>query len=382
MSELYHENWLSGEGIAQRLDENHSLGYTTDMHDTTKGKTITTLATLGKHLQLTDEERAFDTLTGFLPLAIPSYFLSLMDKDDPNDPLRIQVVPTIHEGEYLKAEHIVPLSEVDHSVTRRLIHRYPSRVAFLTTDICAMYCRHCFRRRFTGTFQGPATREEIQQAASYLHQHREVKEILLTGGDMMTLSDSKIEELIAIFREAREDLVIRLCTRMPAAEPSRITAELVGIFKKFTSAPFYLMTQFNHPRELTRQAVEAVGMFVDAGIPAMNQSVLLKGVNDDAPTLEELCNKLIFSRIKPYYLFQGDLVEGTSHFRVPLEKGLALEKELRKRVSGLAMPLYAVDLPQGGGKVPLTDGYLQESNGCDVWNFTTVEGKKRSYPKE
>lgn len=382
MDELYHGNWFSGEGFAKRLDEKRSLGYTTGMHDDTKAKTYTTLAQLEKHLLLSDDEKAFANLEGMLPIAIPSYFLSLMDKDDPSDPLRIQVVPTIHEGDHLKDEHMDPLSEVDHSVTGRLIHRYPSRVAFLVTDICAMYCRHCFRRRFTGTFQGPATRPEIQQAASYLEHHREVKEILLTGGDMMTLSDSEIEELITIFREARQDIVIRLCTRMPAAKPSRITADLVAIFKKFTTAPFFLMTQFNHPRELTQEAVAAVGMFVDAGIPAMNQSVLLKGVNDDADTLEELCNKLIFSRIKPYYLFQGDLVEGTSHFRVPLEKGLALEKELRRRLSGLAMPLYAVDLPQGGGKVPLTEGYLQESSGCEVWNFTTVEGKKRSYPKE
>lgn len=343
---------------------------------------ITTLAILGKHLQLTDKERAFDTLTGVLPLAIPPYFLSLIDKDDPKDPLRIQVVPTIDEGEYLEDEHIDPLSEREHSVTERLIHRYPSRVAFLVTDICAMYCRHCFRRRFTGTFQGPASRAEIQQAATYVGEHKEVKEILLTGGDMMTLPDSKIEELIAIFRESREDLVIRLCTRMPAANPARITPALIAIIKRYDTAPFYLMTQFNHPRELTPQAIAAVGMFVDAGIPAMNQSVLLKGVNDSADTLEELCNKLIFSRIKPYYLFQGDLVEGTSHFRVPLERGLALEKELRKRLSGLAMPLYAVDLPQGGGKVPLTEGYLQESSGCDVWNFTTVEGTSSSYPKE
>ncbi len=352
------------------------------MHEDTKAKTITTLAQLEKHLSLTDEEKAFSSLQGVLPIAIPSYFLALIDADDPNDPLRIQVVPTISEGERLSEEDIDPLAEKSYSVTERLIHRYPSRVAFLTTDICAMYCRHCFRRRFTGTFQGPATRAEIEEAASYLHEHKEVKEILLTGGDMMTLSDQKIEELISIFREAREDLVIRLCTRMPAAQPARITGALVSIFKRFNTAPFYLMTQFNHPHELTEEAVGAVAMFVDAGIPAMNQSVLLKGVNDDVETLEELCNKLVFSRIKPYYLFQGDLVEGTSHFRVPLQKGLVLEKELRRRLSGLAMPLYAVDLPQGGGKVPLTEGYLEESHGCAVWNFTTVEGKKRTYPKE
>ncbi len=351
------------------------------MHNDTKNQTITTLSQLETHLRLTDEERAFGTLQGVLPIAIPSYFLALIDKDDPNDPLRIQVIPSIHEGEFLSEEDMDPLAEVDHSVTKRLIHRYPSRAAFLVTDICAMYCRHCFRRRFTGTFQGPATRAEIEEAAAYLHQHREIKEILLTGGDMMTLSDQKIEELITLFREARQDLVIRLCTRMPAAYPARITPTLVAIFKKFNTAPFFLMTQFNHARELTKEAVATVALFVDAGIPAMNQSVLLKGVNDDVETLEELCNKLIFSRIKPYYLFQGDLVQGTSHFRVPLERGLAIEKELRRRLSGLAMPLYAVDLPQGGGKVPLTEGYLQESNSCSVWNFTTVEGNKRSYPK-
>lgn len=352
------------------------------MQKDTHGQTITTLEQLEKHLCLTEAERSFGSLQGVLPIAIPSYFLALIDKDDPNDPLRIQVVPTIHEGEHFSGEDIDPLAEAEHSVTERLIHRYPSRVAFLVTDICAMYCRHCFRRRFTGTFQGPASLLQIEAAASYLQQHREVKEILLTGGDMMTLSDQKIEELITIFRQAREDLVIRLCTRMPAAYPARITPALISIFKKFNTAPFYLMTQFNHPRELTEEAVSAVALFVDAGIPAMNQSVLLKGVNDDEETLEELCNKLIFSRIKPYYLFQGDLVEGTSHFRVPLERGLALEKGLRRRLSGLAMPLYAVDLPQGGGKVPLTEGYLQQSNGCSVWNFTTGEGKKRSYPKQ
>ncbi|MDY0287499.1 MAG: KamA family radical SAM protein [Sphaerochaeta sp.] len=351
------------------------------MHEDTKHQSITTIAQLEKHLRLTDEEKAFGNLHGVLPIAIPPYFLALIDKDDPNDPLRIQAVPTIAEGQMLSEEDMDPLAEVGHSVTERLIHRYPSRVAFLVTDICAMYCRHCFRRRFTGTFQGPASRAEIEEAASYLESHKEVREILLTGGDMMTLSDQKIEELITIFREARPDLVIRLCTRMPAANPARITPALVAIFRRFTTAPFFLMTQFNHMRELTDEAVAAVSLFVDAGIPAMNQSVLLKGVNDDVQTLEELCNKLIFSRIKPYYLFQGDLVGGTSHFRVPLQRGLSLEKELRKRLSGLAMPLYAVDLPQGGGKVPLTEGYLQESIGCSVWNFTTVEGEKRSYPK-
>lgn len=366
----------------KRLDENHRIGYTNAMDIEKKSKTITTYKELEKRLTLTSDERDFINLDGTLPLKITEHYFSLIDKDDPNDPLRRQVIPTVHEGKTCPDELHDPLAEVEHSIHDRLIHRYPSRAAFLVTDICSLYCRHCFRRRFTGTFQGPARKEEIEQAASYLQKHPTITELLLTGGDMMTLPDSSIIDLIATFRRARKDLIIRLCTRMPAVDPERITPSLVAAIRAFDTAPFFLMTQFNHPRELTAEAIKAVSLFVDAGIPAMNQSVLLRGVNDNADTLEELCNKLLFSRIKPYYLFQGDLVSGTAHQRVPLEKGLALEKELRRRLSGMAMPLYAVDLPHGGGKVPLIEGYIVDSDSATHWNFITAEGKQRSYPKE
>ena len=340
---------------------------------------ISTIEQLEKRISLTQEEKAWKESPLSLPLLITDYYMNLIDASDVKDPLRRQVVPSSGENARVIMEDPDPLAELSNSKTERLIHRYESRAAFLATDICAQYCRHCFRRRFTGNMQGPATKEETEKAALYLKENPQITELLLTGGDPLTLSDSALKEMVGILREARPDLVIRICTRMVAVQPSRITDNLIDVFRSFKTAPFYLMVQFNHPRELTEEAVKACAKFIDAGIPAMNQSVLLRGVNDSVPVLQELCNKLVFARIKPYYLFQGDLVSGTSAFRVPLEKGLEIERELRRRLSGLAMPVYAADLPQGGGKVPLCGSYIEGfDNG--VWTFRTLEGEKRSYP--
>ncbi|AEV29007.1 KamA family protein [Sphaerochaeta pleomorpha str. Grapes] len=341
--------------------------------------TIRSMAKLGSLLTLSEDEKTFQEGKQALPVAINPYFFNLIDPKDPKDPLRRQVVPTRFEQIENRGEDIDPLEEIDHSITERLIHRYENRVAFLVTDICPLYCRHCFRRRFTGTFNGPATRRQIEEAAEYIQQHPKVKEILLTGGDMMTLSDSRIDEMVTIFRTARPDLIIRLCTRTPATWPQRITDDLIAIFKKHSTAPFYVMTQFNHPRELTEEAKIAISRFVDAGIPAMNQTVLLRGVNDSVDTLEELCNKLLANRVKPYYLFQGDLVSGTAHFRVPLIRGMEIEEELHRRLSGLAMPSYTVDLPEGGGKVPLAKCYIEGNDGQGTWKIRTPEGGVRYY---
>lgn len=339
---------------------------------------ITTIEQLQKVLDLTPEERAWKETPISVPLSITEHFLSLIDPSDPNDPIRRQVVPTAKENIITEVESDDPLAEVPHSHGERLIHRYPSRVNFLSTDICPMYCRHCFRRRFTGNLMGPATEEDIRSAADYLKVHPEVKEMLVSGGDPLTLSDCMLDHMIGAFREASPRLIIRICTRFPASMPERITDNLIAIFKKHNSAPFYLMTQFNHPRELTKKSIEAVSRFVDAGIPAMNQSVLLRGVNDDVDTLETLCNELLFHRIKPYYLFQGDMVSGTSDFRVPLERGMEIERELRLRLSGLAMPNYTADLPDGGGKVPLCGSYIiSEDKEKGSYTFRTPEGKIR-----
>ena len=363
---------FDGTPLPMTMD-NDSPGFSCD------SDTIISMDQLSGFLSLTAEEQGWAENGLTVPLRIPSYYLSLINPSDPADPLRRQVVPTVFEDSYDTGETKDPQDESSYSGAPRLIHRYRNRVAFLVTDICPMYCRHCFRRRFTGKLVGPASQVEIEKAAVYVQEHPEIKEILLTGGDLLTVSDARLESLIQAFRTRRPDLVMRLCTRTPASFPQRITDDLIAMLKRNNTAPYYLMTQFNHPRELTAQAIAAVGKFIDAGIPAMNQTVLLHGVNDDPDTLEELCNMLVASRIKPYYLFQGDLVSGTSHFRVPLERGFELEQELRRRLSGLAMPVYAIDLPQGGGKVPLTHCYLQGRDADGTWVFSTPEGKLRRY---
>lgn len=340
---------------------------------------ISSIKELEKDFVLSEEEKNWKESKSSVPLLITDYYMGLIDKKDPKDPLRKQVFPNCKENEVQQLESADPLMEVKHSPSERLIHRYSNRIAFLATDICAQYCRHCFRRRFTGNMLGKASCEDVEFLCSYLKSHSEVKEMLLTGGDPLTMTDGELDSMIGKIREASPGLIIRICTRMIVAEPSRITDNLISVFKKYNTAPFYLMTQFNHPRELTEQAVSAVAKFVDAGIPAMNQSVLLKDVNDNVDVLEELCNKLLFARIKPYYLFQGDLVAGTACFRVPLQKGLEIEMELRRRLSGLAMPNYTSDLPDGGGKIPLCGSYIMGYKD-GVWKLANLNGEIREYP--
>lgn len=341
---------------------------------------ITSLEQLEHYLDLSQEERTWAPEEVGVPLRITEYYLSMIDPKDPEDPLRRQVVPTCRENEELKSESPDPLAEVGHSHGERLIHRYSNRVAFLATDICPMYCRHCFRRRFTGNMMGPASEEDISCAAEYIKARPNIREMLLTGGDPLTLSDEQLNRMIGAFRKARPDLIIRICTRYPVSQPSRIDGNLISMLKGHGSAPFYLMTQFNHPREITPESIKAVALFVDAGIPALNQSVLLRGVNDNADVLEELCNRLLQIRVKPYYLFQGDMVSGTSSFRVPLKRGMEIERELRLRLSGLGMPNYVADLPDGGGKVPLCGSYVisQPDKEKGSWLFRTPEGETRT----
>ncbi|MGN0906526.1 MAG: KamA family radical SAM protein [Bullifex sp.] len=340
---------------------------------------ITTKESLEEKLTLRSDERAWFDSPSSLPLLISDYYFSLIE-DTPDDPIRREVIPSSLET--VEDASIDPLREVSHSVTSRLIHRYNNRAALLTTDRCFTYCRHCFRRRFTGLDTGPISEKEIDEAAAYLKYHHEIKELLLTGGDMFTLSNERLEYLFRTLKEVRSDIILRLCTRAPVTYPDRFDDEVMDIISKYSyGAPFMLLTHYNHPRELTERSLSAVKRFLDLGIPAFNQTVLLAGVNDDADVLEKLCNGLLYNRIKPYYLFQGDLVMGTAHLRTDIKDGIALEQELRRRLSGLAMPQYTLDLPEGGGKIVLTsDHFIGEDEKC--YHFTTPEGEERSYPKK
>lgn len=334
---------------------------------------------LEETISLKQEEKEWFANPSSLPLLISGHFFSLIDPCDPDDPIRKQVVPDVRENS--RADFLDPLSEVEHSVNQRFIHRYKERAALLVTDRCFTYCRHCFRRRFTGLSEGPVSEAELEEICSYLKVHPEIHEILLTGGDMFTLSDEHLDMLLGRIKECRSDIILRLCTRAVATFPERFTDNLFSIIHKHQhGAPFMLLVQFNHPRELTEPSLKAVARFIDMGIPAFNQSVLLKGVNDDADVLEELSHKLLYNRIKPYYLFQGDQVSGTAHLRVSISRGLEIEKELRKRLSGLEMPQYTLDLPEGGGKVILTYQYLKGIEDGE-YVFETPDGEERRYPE-
>ncbi len=341
---------------------------------------IESIEALRKKIDLTAEEEGWnpdgpDTL----PLLISDHIAQMLAIPA----VRRQFVPSEKENQDTVGSPD-PQEEAKHQGTERLVHRYRNRAAFLTTDRCFAYCRHCFRRRFSGSLTGPADEKAIRDAALYVRNHSGIREVLLTGGDMFTLSDSRIDMLLGIFKEECPDVILRLCTRAPAVFPERFTPSLMEIIKKHShGAPFYLMTQFNHPAELSEDSARAVAAFVDMGIPAMNQSVLLKGVNDDEATLIELSDKLLMNRIKPYYLFQDDPVKGTAHLRVSIERGLEIERNIRKELSGLGMPQYTADLPDGGGKVQLTYSYFRGRvpGEKERYLFETPDGEERYYPE-
>jgi len=334
-----------------------------------------------KDFTLTEKENAFfsggsDQVK--LKFMVNSYYASLAENRD-NDPIRRQFLPTSDEYSILSYELSDPLDEKNHSPLPRLVHRYRDRVLLLVTDSCAMYCRHCFRRSFTSHDAGVISTEELDAVVRYLAEHKEVNEILLSGGDPLTCNNSKIKQILGSIRSVRPDLAIRLATRIPVVLPMRVTDELINILSD--NGPIWIVTQFNHQNELSPDAVKTISKLVDRGIPILNQSVLLKGVNDSVSDLQQLFQALVRLRVKPYYLFQGDLAGGTSHFRVSIDRGRELMKELRLRISGLALPVYAVDLPGGGGKIPLTENYaIGEDESC--YYFKNIEGMEYTYPRE
>lgn len=337
---------------------------------------IKTIEDLKNYVKISEKEEKWDQKgPNTLPMLISDNIIPLLKYDA----IRNQFVPTCDENSDTVGT-LDPQLEESYTPCNRLVHRYENRAAFLTTDICFAYCRHCFRRRFSGSMQGPSSEQEIIAAASYLKEHAEIKEVLLTGGDIFTLSDNQLDSMLTIFKDAREDIIYRLCTRALLSNPDRFTDKLFSVIEKNNhGAPFYLMTQFNHKEEITEKAEKILSRFARMGIPMMNQCVLLKDVNDSVDEQVELCNKLLFNRVKPYYLFQGDLVKGTQHMRVPITKGLEIEYGMRSKLSGLAMPNYTIDLPQGGGKVPLSGDYkINLEDG--IWTIKTPDGNIRHYP--
>lgn len=287
---------------------------------------------------------------GGLPLGITPHYYSLIDQSDPADPLRLQVVPNANEFALDASMRRDPLGEEDHEVVPHLVHRYPDRVLLLITDRCAAYCRFCTRKRWVG--QGPTPKPEaFDQALAYIRQHPEVKEVIVSGGDALMLDNPRIEAMLVRLRSIGSLDIIRIASRMLTFAPMRVDEELVRIMSQHH--PVYLMVHFNHPRELSQETRTAILKLVDAGIPVLNQTVLLKGVNDSVETLSHLFRELTSLRVRPYYLHQCDLAPGTAQFRVPIDEALAIVKSMRGNVSGLSLPQFILDIPGGYGKVPL-----------------------------
>ncbi|MFW5888913.1 MAG: lysine 2,3-aminomutase [Bacillota bacterium] len=318
---------------------------------------IQTVEQLDKYADLNKEERdEIKKVLAKFRMAITPYFFSLIDLDNPDCPIRKQTIPSIEELHVSDNDMVDPLAEDTDSPVPGLTHRYPDRVLFLITDMCSMYCRHCTRRRFAGQSDERMPKERIDKAIKYIKETKEVRDVLLSGGDALLVSDNFLEDIIKRLREIDHVEVIRIGTRTPVVLPQRITQDFVDMLKKYH--PIWLNMQFNHYDEITKESKAAIDLLADAGIPLGNQSVLLKGINDSVDIMKTLVQRLVQIRVRPYYIYQCDLSLGIEHFRTPVSKGIEIIEGLRGHTSGFAVPTFVVDAPGGGGKIPVMPNYV------------------------
>ena len=289
-------------------------------------------------------------------MAITPYFLKLADRNNPNCPIRRQFIPVKEEGYVSATDMVDPCGEDDHMPTPGLVHRYPDRVLLLVSDFCASYCRYCTRSRMVGNQAFMMTDALLEQAAEYLESHKKIRDVLISGGDPLTMATSRLERIIARLRKIPHIELVRVGTRVPVLLPQRITDELLEMLRKYH--PFYMSIHFNHSKEITREVRAACAKIADAGIPMGSQTVMLKGVNDRVGTMKKLMHDLVKIRVRPYYIYQCDPVVGTEHFRTPISTGIRIMERLRGHTSGYAVPTFVIDGPGGGGKIPVGPNYL------------------------
>jgi lysine 2,3-aminomutase len=340
---------------------------------------ITTVEALSKIIDLTDKEKSniSKCLRNFR-MAITPYYASLIDPNDPNDPIRRQCVPSIEETYVCPHDMSDPLCEERDSPVPHIVHRYPDRVLFLATMKCAMYCRHCTRRRVIGEEDRIISEKHLELALDYIRSHPEIRDVLISGGDPLVMGTEKLEHIISSIRTIKHIDIVRIGTRVPVVMPMRITDELLQMLKKYH--PIWINTHFNHPRELTKAAESACTAIVDAGIPLGNQSVLLKGINDDTDTMKALLVGLVHMRVRPYYMYQCDLSQGIGHFRTNVDKGIEIMHSLTGNISGFAVPKFVIDAPEGGGKVPVNYEYVISKDDKDVV-LENYRGEIYHYPQ-
>jgi len=341
--------------------------------------TIRTMDELKKVVPLTpEEEEGIKAANSTIPLNITPYYAMLMDPKDPQCPIRRQAVPLSYESQRTPYDMADPLHEDTDSPVPGLTHRYPDRVLFLVTNQCAMYCRHCTRRRFSGHIGQGVPKKQMDAGINYIRNHPEIRDVLLSGGDALLINDRILEYIFKELRSIPHVEIIRIGTRAPVVFPQRITKNLTDIIKKYH--PIWINTHFNHPKEITPEAKKAVEMLADAGVPLGNQTVLLAGINDCPNIMKKLMHELVKIRIRPYYIYQCDLSEGIGHFRTPVAKGLEIIESLRGHTSGYAVPTFVIDAPGGGGKIPVMPNYIV-SQSADKIILRNYEGVITSYPE-
>jgi lysine 2,3-aminomutase len=339
---------------------------------------VDSLADLEARLKLSDIERAGVLLAGNkLAMSITPHFFNLIDRDDPECPIRRQVIPRIEEGWTAPEEYSDPCGEDSHMPVPGLVHRYPDRVLFLVTDRCASYCRYCTRSRVVSGVGEQHLETQWEAAFNYLERTPQVRDVLLSGGDPLLFSDERLDRILTRLRAIPHIEFIRIGTRIPIFMPQRITPELCGMLKRHH--PLFMSIHTNHPRELTSEVRDGLGLLADAGIPLGNQSVLLRGVNDSVEVQNALARKLLMCRVRPYYLYQCDLINGSSHLRTPVAEGIAIIEGMRGHTTGYAIPQFVIDGPGGGGKIPLNPQYIIDSSPGKV-TLRNYKGEVFEYP--
>jgi len=341
---------------------------------------ITTLGELENWVHLTvEEKRAIQYSSGRLKMAITPHYAGLMDKNDPECPVRKQAVPSLDEFKTSIHELSDPCGEEHDTVAPGLVHRYPDRVLLLVTDACAMYCRHCTRRRIVGSSEGALNDAQLERSLDYIRQDKKIRDILISGGDALLLPDAKLDSLLSRLRAIEHIEMLRIGTRVPVTLPQRITPDLIAVLKKYH--PLYMSIHFNHPKEISPETRKACQDLADAGIPLGSQTVLLKGINDKPSVMIRLVHELLKIRVRPYYLYQCDLAPGTEHFRTSVSAGIRIIEALRGHTTGYAVPTFVIDAPGGGGKVPVNPEYIisRSRKGVIMRNY---EGKVFVYPEK
>lgn len=337
---------------------------------------LNTVEDFARVVRLTSDEIAGLSAPGHFRVDVTPYFASLMDPDDPGCPIRRQILPTAAELVPFNAEMVDSLNEDAHSPVPGLVHRYPDRVLMLVTTQCASYCRYCTRSRIVGDPAAQFSRRDFDRQIDYIARTPQVRDVLLSGGDPLTIPQRVLEDLLRRLRAIPHLEIIRIGSRVPVFLPQRITPDLVEMLRQFH--PLWMNIHFNHARELTPEVATALARLADAGIPLGSQSVLLAGVNDCPNVQKELCHKLVMNRVRPYYLYQCDLVHGAGHFRTPVAVGIEIMEALRGHTSGYAIPTYVIDAPGGGGKIPIMPNYVV-SQSTDRLVVRNYEGYMSAY---